>query len=346
MKRTYIVLMLCCALAACKKNNVDFTFSPSAPRAGEEVTFTNQSSSGEDWNWTFGDGTISTVKSPTHTYKQPGTYLVTLTVDNKSSWTASQQITVYDTIPSFGCEDSLFTIYTDYTFKALVYNPYNYDVSYRWYMPVSDAMMQPYAEITDTTMENSSLHLYFTRPTTQAGIGLRVIMNGDTTYIQRSFEVSDRATNSVYFRTDEYDYRQRIFGDKAESAQQLAETSSLLDAEQDTLQVYNDSTFRLETLSGTFAGIEGFHIANRKIYYRANGLWVANIDGAYKVQIDTAKCTAMTLDTKDNRIYWANAEGILYMPFVGSDNNKFVTTPKQLNTITGITKIAADPEMK
>ena len=88
--------------------------------------------------------------------------------------------------------------------------------------------------------------------------------------------------------------------------------------------------------------MKGFHIANRKIYYRANGLWVANIDGANQVQIDSANCTAMTLDTKDSRIYWANENGVWYLPFIGSDNNKYVTTPAQLNTLTNVTKLAAD----
>ena len=64
------------------------------------------------------------------------------------------------------------------------------------------------------------------------------------------------------------------------------------------------------------------------------------------MQIDDADCLAMTLDTKDNRIYWATSTGVWYMPFIGSDNNKFVTTPKQLNNLTGITKLAADYEPK
>jgi hypothetical protein len=34
------------------------------------------------------------------------------------------------------------------------------------------------------------------------------------------------------------------------------------------------------------------------------------------------------------------------MPFVGSDNNKFVTVPIQLNDLEGVTKIAADTELK
>ena len=73
MKKTYLLLTIICALMACKSNNVDFTYSPEAPRAGQSVSFTNNSSSGEEWSWTYGDGAISTIKSPTHIYKQPGT---------------------------------------------------------------------------------------------------------------------------------------------------------------------------------------------------------------------------------------------------------------------------------
>ena len=103
MKKIWIILTLCCALVACKKNTVDFSYSPGEPRAGEVVKFSNLSSSGEDWSWSFGDGAVSTVKSPSHTYKKPGTYRVTLKVDDKSSWTATKELTVYDTIPTFVC---------------------------------------------------------------------------------------------------------------------------------------------------------------------------------------------------------------------------------------------------
>ena len=112
--------MLCCALMACKKNSIDFSYSPETPRAGETVTFSNLSTSGEEWEWTFGDGSTATLKSPTHVYKKPGTYRVVLKVDKKTSWTATKEITVFDTVPTFVCEDSVFTIYTDYTFTANV----------------------------------------------------------------------------------------------------------------------------------------------------------------------------------------------------------------------------------
>ena len=348
MRKIYILLTLCCALIACKKIDVGFTYSPTEPKAGQAVVFTNNSSSGEEWSWTFGDGSTSTLKSPSHTYKRPGTYRVILKVDNKNSLTATQEVTVYDTVPSFACSDSIFYIYKDYTFTASVYNPYNYDVTYLWdiYTVQMDTWeTEPQSTLIDGDWTGSSLKVSFLVETIYY-VGLQVILNGDTTYVQKELFVQDRATNSVLLRTAEADYRQRIFGDRAEPAKPDASAKALLDAEQDTAQTYNGKEFRLSELKTLFPELEGFHIANRKIYYRADGLWVANIDGANPVQIDDRECSAMTLDTKDNRIYWANSEGVWYMTFVGSDNNKFVTTPTQLNTMTDITKLATDGELK
>ena len=330
MKKIYILLTLCCALIACKKVDVKFTYSPTEPRAGEKVQFSNQSSSGEEWEWTFGDGSTSTLKSPSHIYKKPGTYDVILKVDKKMSLTATTKVTVYDTIPTFTASDSVFYIYKDYTFTANVYNPYNYKVEYWWI---------------GYETEKSTLTTYFTDPG-ETTIELVIVLNGDTTYVAKTFEVLDRETNSILLRTDEADYRQRIFGSRA-SEPEIDETAMiLLDDEQDTAQTYNGYYFTLSYLRDFFPDMEGFHIANRKIYVRGDGLWVANIDGANIVLIDSLECFAMTLDAKDSRIYWANEEGVWYMPFVGSDNNKFVTVPEKLNDMGDVTKLAADNELK
>ena len=105
--------------------------------------------------------------------------------------------------------------------------------------------------------------------------------------------------------------------------------------------LYKD-ILRTDGWNRLFPDLKGFHIYSRKIYYRADGLWVASIDGANPVQIDSLDCTAMTLDAKDSRIYWANANGVWYMPFVGSDNNRFVSIPTQLNDLCPVSKLAAD----
>ena len=339
MRKIYILLTICCALIACKKNNVDFTYSPKAPKAGERVIFSNNSDSGEEWEWTFGDGSVSTLKSPSHTYKRPGEYNVMLKVDKRAAWTKTAKITVYDTIPTFVANDSVFTIYKDYTFTANVYNPYNYDVNLEWDIEEQDTLVQ---------FTTNGIICYFTQPNDSALIKLRVILNKDTTDIQRKFYVSDRATNSLLIRTAEADYRQRIFGARAEAYKVDPTASLLLEKETDTIQFYSGYLFTLSELQETFPALKGFHIASRKIYYRASngGLWVANIDGAYPVQIDDKECLAMTLDTKDSRIYWATEEGVWYMPFVGSDNNKFITVPTQLNDLKGVRKLAADTESK
>ena len=325
-------------MIACKKNNVDFSYSPTEPRAGQVVQFTNLSSSGEDWAWSFGDGASSTLRSPSHTYKKPGTYRVTLKVDNRNSWTSTQELTVYDTLPTFVCADTAFVIYEDYTFTANVYNPYNYDLEFEWIL--SDSVV---------SYSDNSITCYFTEPEDSAEISLRVVMNSDTTLITKRFYIEDDPTNSILMRTDDGDYRQRIFGNRAEQAFPVdptdADAGKVLDDEQDTLQSYNGFDFRLSELQTVFPTMQGFHIANRKIYYRADGLWVANIDGSYQVQIDAAECVVMTLDMTDSRIYWANQDGVWYMPFIGSDNNKFVSVPSLLNNMQ-VTKIAADAVLR
>ena len=64
--------------------------------AGSTTQFTNTSTtnpSGQtisSYQWSFGDGTSSTVQSPSHTYSQPGTYQVTLTVSNGSGLCTDQ----------------------------------------------------------------------------------------------------------------------------------------------------------------------------------------------------------------------------------------------------------------
>jgi len=54
-----------------------------------KVAFTDQSAGGTDdiesWLWDFGDGSSSTSKNPAHTYNDPGTYTVTLSVETATA---------------------------------------------------------------------------------------------------------------------------------------------------------------------------------------------------------------------------------------------------------------------
>ena len=64
----------------------DFLFNIHKPTASfsysinkAQVAFTNTSAKGVKWLWEFGDGETSTLQNPVHTYKQSGTYAVSLT---------------------------------------------------------------------------------------------------------------------------------------------------------------------------------------------------------------------------------------------------------------------------
>jgi len=59
----------------------DFSAIPTSGPAPLIVSFSDQSmGTVSSWNWNFGDGTTSNEQNPSHTYTDPGTYTVSLTV--------------------------------------------------------------------------------------------------------------------------------------------------------------------------------------------------------------------------------------------------------------------------
>jgi PKD repeat protein len=63
-----------------------FSATPLSGTAPLIVNFTDLSSNyPTSWAWSFGDGATSTAQNPTHTYLEPGTYDVSLTVSNEAA---------------------------------------------------------------------------------------------------------------------------------------------------------------------------------------------------------------------------------------------------------------------
>jgi len=76
------------------KPTADFDYSPTAPDVGDVITFEDKSSAVdpatiETWDWNFGDGSTSTLASPTHPYTTMGTYTVSLTVTDSNEETSN-----------------------------------------------------------------------------------------------------------------------------------------------------------------------------------------------------------------------------------------------------------------
>ena len=73
-----------------------FAATPSSPKIGAAVTFTDQSAgSPTQWFWWFGDGATSTSQNPAHAYQAAGAYMVTLQVWNATTTsTTSRNVTV------------------------------------------------------------------------------------------------------------------------------------------------------------------------------------------------------------------------------------------------------------
>jgi gliding motility-associated-like protein len=74
----------------------EFLMSDTTIAAGETIVFTDLSQDAESWSWSFGDGNSSDAQNPENTYVAPGTYNISLTVENEQgcSNTFIQTITV------------------------------------------------------------------------------------------------------------------------------------------------------------------------------------------------------------------------------------------------------------
>jgi PKD repeat protein len=123
----------------------EFTYSPTAPRVGETVTFNASSSyvvgggTIVSYVWDFGDGSNDTGMITTNAYSPDGTYTVTLTVtDNQARVdTESKNVTVYPfnipPIANFTSLPSVIKVNTSVTFNASAsYDPDGTIANYTW----------------------------------------------------------------------------------------------------------------------------------------------------------------------------------------------------------------------
>lgn len=341
-----MLLLITCI--SCKKPTIDFTYSPSQPKAGEKVTFMNASSVGEEWLWHFGDRKVSTSKNPSHTYDAPGTYQITLKIDNKESRTCSHMITVVDTVPTFVSDhDSLpMYVFEDVTFSAQLFNP-NSDSLYCVWTAQPDI-----AELvqSDAQGTNGKWNVFFTQPG-QVTITMKLTLNDVTTTQQRTYTVEDKPATAVLMMGENNTMlRQRVFLDPARAEKVMpltyAEGQTILSTMQDTFQTVNGYDYRLSELKTILPEMTGFRVAYGKIYYRTtDGLYISDVKGNNVNIIDPRPISAIYTDTYTgiNRLYWATETGVYYMPLIDHPQNQFDTSKiKLLNTQSSILRLAVD----
>lgn len=74
----FVLLISCSKDEEKPKPVAGFTASKTSVQAGEEIQFTNTSENATSYAWSFGDGTTSTLESPTKAFDAAGTFTVSL----------------------------------------------------------------------------------------------------------------------------------------------------------------------------------------------------------------------------------------------------------------------------
>jgi PKD repeat protein len=348
MKRSIVYLsMLLVFCVGCKRVEVDFSYEPTTPRAGQTIAFTNLCTEGEDWLWTFGDNSVSTLKNPRKAYKKPGTYIVTLMVDSAKYNTRSKEITVYDTIPTFVCSTDSILHYQDVTFTANIYNPFNYQLTYEWTLPNN-------CVIASGSLSSKAITVFFTSPLEDT-VQLKIAQKDSLHTIKKAVTVHLTQAPAIVMQVTEKIVRQRIINDRIEDPKPAIESDTqLIKASPDTVVTFNGTTFYASSISSTIAGFSGMDIQHLQIdamtqkWYitTPDGLFVTNFDGSAQVLIDATATGPIFVDTNRNRLYWATASGLKSMPLVKSKNNQFTSTAVNYNLLDNITLIAVDNNLR
>lgn len=298
----YIKYALCCLvvlMAACKKNEVLFTYNPADPRAGQTIVFSNQTQEGEEWAWTFGDGTTSTSKSPSKTYKQPGTYTVTLKVDDKATRTCTKTITVLDTIPAIGLSDTIVRYYEPIEIAANSYNPFGYTINYHWELPENTLIQSG-----DTC--SKKMTVCFTKPaqkvtircTMQVKDQSKTVWNIDTTVY-----VEDVAARALVLAYPGHIQHQRIYKYGFEDALDYSVNWGSMANQVNSLIALNDYLYLFNT--------------------DANGSVIARFEPTQEhvdILIKGTDGNGFEHGTiKDNQLYWTSGDRIYKAPLSGTN---------------------------
>lgn len=253
----WLIIVVLLFVCSCKNREVDFSYSPTEPRAGEKITFSNLTAEGENWVWKFGDGSQSTSKNPSKVYKKPGTYTVTLTADSSRHRICAKEITVFDTIPTFSVSTDSVVFREELTLQAVLYNPYNKSVAYQWELPEC-------AVVTKGEVSESSLRLYFAAKDTTVQIRLVVTLDKKEFVSEQSLYIHDGVAISLLMATESGIVRQRLFDNGIETPTVLP-IEMARGGDIGVLLTSGDELYMLQATSGVERGIYRYNLQNGQL---------------------------------------------------------------------------------
>lgn len=306
-KQLLLLIVALFLFNSCKEDIIPtFSYSPTDPKAGEAIIFTNETTSGENWDWFFGDGSKSIYKSPSKTYSRPGVYNVTLRVDSNDHFVASKQIIVYDTIPTIVLSKEKVYYHEYFSLKPIVYNPFGEDVTYKW--EFSD-----YAQgdsIKNNIANCEEVKLKYTRHSLHESVKLTVNI-GDSTYtVSKNIWINDVKSHSLVM---------------------AAPNANLL-----TQRIYENGKEAHKTLEYTAPeNVSSMSVANSTIYLSDNGNATTKPSIKAIATNDLTSTTVVSSEQvndncqfnngyiQDGTIYWTDRYDMIYQTDLSTRNATF-----------------------
>ena len=186
------------AVIAPNPPTADFTGAPTTLLERESVTFTNNSQYAATYLWNFGDGETSTEMNPVHTYMTPGTYTVTLRVENSlgnDTKTRTNYITVNPNtnppVADFAASETEVNIGGTVTFTDLTENiPTSWEWTFEGGTPATSTEQNPsvtYSEPGDFTVTLVAHNAYGDDTETKTGyitvVYPDIVMSNQNVYV-------------------------------------------------------------------------------------------------------------------------------------------------------------------
>ncbi len=304
-------------LASCRKVNVDFSYEPASPNAGEKVEFTNLSTGGEEWVWDFGNNKTATTTSSSIVYEQAGTYLVTLR-EAKSGKQCIKSIEVDSPEPYLYCTQDEIYMFKPVILKIKTYNPYDHFLAFEWF---SNSGMR----IISNSFDTDSVEVIFTKAG-EVTVEADVMTDEELTNLSETFTVIKTPAPALLMQTsDDKRYFQRFYGEYMEDMRELD---------------YERGQGILDTTKQQLTATDPME---RKVYTGStDGLTVSNSDGGQQVRIAEGNIRTIAVSTALNRIFFATSNGVYSLPLIHTYNNLTDQEPQRINYVSNISRINID----